>query len=216
MVKIAVFGATGRIGSRIIAEALRRGHVVTAVVRDVTKTTDFDPRVQVAVGDALDADSVKHVALEHDVVVSAVGGGNGPGNQATLVPAARSLVEGLRALGEGAPRLVTVGGAGSLRTRDGNQVWDRPGLPEDVLQTMRAHGAALDFYRTIEDLDWSNISPAAKIQPGQRTGTYRTSDEELLTDDDGNSVISFEDYAVAVLDEIETPQHRRQRFTIAY
>lgn len=216
MVRIAVFGATGRIGSRIIAEALRRGHVVTAVVRDVTKTIDFDPRVQVSVGDALDADSVKHVALEHDVVVSAVGGGSGPGNQAIIAPAARSLVEGLRAVGEGAPRLVTVGGAGSLRTRDGNQVWDRPGLPEDVLQTMRAHGDALDFYRTIEDLDWSNISPAAKIQPGQRTGTYRTSDEELLTDEDGNSVISFEDYAVAVLDEIETPQHRRQRFTIAY
>lgn len=216
MARIAVYGAAGRIGSRILSEALNRDHDVTAVVRDPNTITGTEPRVRVVAGDVLDPDSVKAIASEHDVVVSAVGGAGGQENQATIAPAAHSLVAGLRSAGEEAPRLVTVGGAGSLRTPGGGQVWDRPGIPEDVLQTMRAHGDALEFYRTVDDLDWTNISPAAKIQPGQRTGSYRTANDDLITDESGNSTISFEDYAVAVMDEIESPQHRRRRFTVAY
>ncbi|MEX5237514.1 NAD(P)-dependent oxidoreductase [Kocuria arenosa] len=216
MVNIAVFGATGTIGSRIVTEALERGHTVTAVLRDPAKLTDADPRLKVTTGDVLDPVSVAAAAEGQDVVVSAVGGGDGPGHLATIAPAARALVEGLRTLGEQAPRLVVVGGAGSLRTPDGAQVWDTPGLPEALLQIMHAHGDALEYYRTVTDVDWTNLSPAAQIPPGERTGNYRTALEDLITDEAGNSAISVEDYAVAILDEIETPAHSRQRFAVAY
>jgi uncharacterized protein len=216
MLRIALFGAGGRIGSRIMSEALDRGHGMTAVIRDPGKAAGIDPRARIVVGDVLDPGTVKNVASEQDVVVSAVGGGNGSGNQATIEPAARSLVEGLRSLGMGGPRLVTVGGAGSLSTPDGGQVWDKPGLPADLLQTMRAHGDALEFFRSVDDVDWTNVSPAVKILPGLRTGTYRLANDDLITDSEGNSTISFEDYAVAVLDEIEGPRHSRCRFAVAY
>ena len=216
MLRIAVFGAGGRIGSRILSEALDRGHRLTAIIREPGKAAGIDPRARIVVGDVLDPETVKNVASEQDVIVSAVGGGNGSGNQATLEPAARSLVEGLRALGLGGPRLITVGGAGSLRTPDGGLIWDKPGLPADLLQTMRAHGDALDFFRSVDDVDWTNVSPAVKIFPGRRTGTYRVANDDLITDSEGNSTISFEDYSVAVLDEIEGPCHSRRRFAVAY
>ncbi|MEV6591751.1 NAD(P)-dependent oxidoreductase [Streptomyces acidicola] len=216
MTNIAVFGANGTIGSAIVREALDRGHTVTAVVRDPAKVTERHANLTVTTGDILDAQLVAAAAKGHDVVVSAVGGGDGPGHIATIKPAAVALTEGLRTLGGQAPRLITVGGAGSLRTPDGKQVWDAPGLPEFLLQIMHAHGDALDYYRTVTDVDWTNISPAAMIEPGTRTGSYRTALEDLITDDDGNSTITVEDYAVALLDEIEQPSHRRQRFTVGY
>lgn len=216
MTNIAVFGANGTIGSAIVREALDRGHTVTAVVRDRAKVTERHANLTVTTGDVLDAQSVAAAAKGHDVVVSAVGGGDGPGHIATIKPAAVALTEGLRTLGEQAPRLITVGGAGSLRTPGGNQVWDAPGLPDFLLQIMHAHGDALDYYRTVTDVDWTNISPAAMIEPGTRTGSYRTALEDLVTDDEGNSTISVEDYAVALLDEIEQPSHRRQRFAVGY
>ncbi|MPY49351.1 NAD(P)-dependent oxidoreductase [Streptomyces acidicola] len=216
MTNIAVFGANGTIGSAIVREALDRGHTVTAVVRDPAKVTERHANLTVTTGDILDAQLVAAAAKGHDVVVSAVGGGDGPGHIATIKPAAVALTEGLRTLGGQAPRLITVGGAGSLRTPDGKQVWDAPGLPEFLLQIMHAHGDALDYYRTVTDVDWTNISPAAMIEPGTRTGSYRTALDDLITDDDGNSTITVEDYAVALLDEIEQPSHRRQRFTVGY
>ncbi|MFE1950748.1 MULTISPECIES: NAD(P)-dependent oxidoreductase [Streptomyces] len=216
MTNIAVFGANGTIGSALVREALERGHTVTAVVRDPAKVAERHPDLTVVTGDALDARSVTAVAKGQDVVVSAVGGGDGPGHVATIKPSAVALTEGLRALGEQAPRLIAVGGAGSLRTPDGKQVWDAPGLPDFLLQIMHAHGDALDHYRTVTDVDWTNISPAAHIAPGERTGGYRTALDDLVTDAAGESAVSVEDYAVAVLDEIETPRHRGQRFTVGY
>src|SRR5947207_932575 len=124
---IALFGANGTIGSRILDEALNRGHHVTAVVRDPAKITTTHPHLTVTTGDVLDPASVAAVAKSADVVISAFGGGGGPGHLATIRPAAESLVAGLRTLGDGAPRLITVGGAGSLRTPDGKQVWDKAG-----------------------------------------------------------------------------------------
>lgn len=215
MVNIAVFGATGTIGSRIITEALGRGHTVTAVVRDAATLTNPDPRLQIFTGDVLEPDDVALAAQGQDVVVSAVGGGDGPGHLATIAPAARALVTGLRTLQQ-PPRLVTVGGAGSLHTPDGSQVWDTPGLPEQLLQIMHAHGDALDYLRTVSDVEWVNVSPAATIAPGERTGAYRTSLDQLLIDEAGNSVISAEDYAVAIIDEIDTPSHTGQRFAVGY
>ncbi|AZQ72390.1 MULTISPECIES: NAD(P)-dependent oxidoreductase [Streptomyces] len=214
MAKIALFGATGTIGSRVLREALDRGHQVTAVVRDPAKLTEQHPNLTVVTGDVLDPASVAAVAKGQDVVVSAVGGGDGPGHLATIKPAAESLVAGLRSLGDTAPRLIAVGGAGSLRTPDGKQVWDAEGLPEFLLQIMHAHGDALDFYRTVSDVRWTNVSPAGQIEPGERTGTYRTALEDLVVNAEGKSRISTEDYAVALIDEIETPKHVGERFTV--
>ncbi|WP_407286639.1 NAD(P)-dependent oxidoreductase [Streptomyces sp. BP-8] len=216
MSTIALFGATGTIGSRILDEALQRGHQVTAVVRDPAKITTTHPNLTVTTGDILAPASVAAAAKGQDVLVSAVGGGDGPGHIATIEPAAESLVAGLRTLGDAAPRLIAVGGAGSLRTPDGTQVWDAEGLPEFLLQIMHAHGDALDFYRTVSDVRWTNLSPAATIAPGERTGGYRTATDELVTAADGSSRISTEDYAVAVLDEIERPRHIGERFTVGY
>ncbi|MCX4750821.1 NAD(P)H-binding protein [Kitasatospora sp. NBC_01287] len=216
MSKIAVFGANGTIGSAVVREALSRGHQVTAVVRDPAKITESSPALTVTQGDVLDPASVHAAAAGQDALVSAVGGGDGPGHLATIEPAARSLVTGLRALGDQAPRLIAVGGAGSLRTPDGTLVWDAPGLPDWLLQIMHAHGDALDYYRTVSDVAWTSLSPAALIEPGDRTGSYRTAQDDVVAAADGNSKISVEDYAVAVVDEIERPAHLGERFTCGY
>jgi putative NADH-flavin reductase len=211
MARIAVIGANGSIGSAVVAEAAARGHELTAVVRDPDRYRGEAAFVERA--DVLDPADVARVAGGQDVLVSAVGGGDGPGHLALIEPAARSLVEGLRALGDGAPRLVAVGGAGSLETAPGVRVWDTPGLPEPLLQIMHAHGAALDYYRTVSDIRWTVLSPSAEIGPGERTGRYRTGLEQLLTDSEGRSRISVPDYAVALVDEIEQPEHIGERFT---
>jgi putative NADH-flavin reductase len=216
MANIAVYGASGTIGSRIVREALSRGHTVTAVARKPEVVTETHEHLTVIPGDALDPQSVAAVAKGQDVIVSAVGGGDGVGHLETIRPAAESLVTGLRSLGSGAPRLIAVGGAGSLRTPEGRQVWDAEDLPESVQQIMHSHGDALEYFQTVRDVDWTNISPAASIEPGERTGTYRTDLDNLIVDADGVSRISAEDYAVAVLDEIEKPQHSRERFTVGY
>ncbi|MFI0717711.1 NAD(P)-dependent oxidoreductase [Streptomyces sp. NPDC021224] len=216
MSKIALYGATGTIGTRVLAEALRRGHQVTAVVRDPARLTLADPDLAVVVGDVLDPGSVTEAGRGQDVVISAVGGGDGPGHLALIEPSVESLVAGLRALGADAPRAIVVGGAGSLRTPDGTRVWDAEGLPEFLLQIMHAHGDALDHLRTVDDVRWTNLSPAATIEPGERTGTYRIALDDLVVGADGRSRISTEDYAVAVLDEVEHPRHIGERFTVGY
>ncbi|KUJ65951.1 3-beta hydroxysteroid dehydrogenase [Streptomyces albus subsp. albus] len=215
MAKIALFGANGTIGRRVLAEALARGHQVTAVVRDPAALDLSHPELTKVTGDVLDAESVRAAARGQDVVVSAVGGGDGPGHQKLIPSAARVLVEGLRGLGDQAPRLIAVGGAGSLETASGVKVWDAPGLPEWLLQIMHAHGDALDFLRGVQDVRWTSLSPAATIEPGERTGAYRTGTEQLVTDAEGNSYITAEDYAVALVDEIEHPRHIGERFTVA-
>ncbi|GAA1255490.1 NAD(P)H-binding protein [Kitasatospora nipponensis] len=216
MSKIAVLGATGTIGSRVVREALDRGHQVTAVVRDPAKVSQSHPNLTVTTGDALDPASVAAAAAGQDVLVSAVGGGDGPGHRSTIEPSARALVAALRTLGADAPRLLAVGGAGSLRTADGRQVWDAPGLPEWLLQIMHAHGDALNYYRTVTDVRWTNLSPAGLIEPGERTGGYRTALEDLVVAADGTSRITAEDYALALIDEVEQPQHDGRRFTVGY
>ncbi|WP_129841009.1 NAD(P)H-binding protein [Streptomyces sp. RFCAC02] len=217
MARIAVFGAGGTIGRCVVREALDRGHEVTAVVRDPARLADPDPDLIVETGDVLDPATVSAVGRGRDVVVSAVGGGDGPGHAALIEPSAESLVAGLHALGGRAPRLIMVGGAGSLRTPDGKQVWDTPGLPPGVLQIMHAHGDALAYLRGItSELRWTSLSPAGTIEPGDRTGAYRTALDDLVTGPGGESRISTEDYAVALVDEIERPAHVGRRFTVGY
>ncbi|MFB7182502.1 NAD(P)-dependent oxidoreductase [Streptomyces sp. NPDC056257] len=219
MAKIALFGATGSIGTQVLREAVRRGHEVTAVVRDPAKLADSGGGATAVVrGDVLDPASVAGAVAGQDVVISAVGPGSG--DPAVLVAAAKSLIGGVRSLGTDTPRprVVVVGGAGSLRTPGGPLVWDQAGVPEPLLALMHAHGDALDFLQTVpvEEVHWTCLSPAAQIAPGERTGTYRLAVDDLVVDDEGRSRISTEDYAVAVLDEIELDAHAGRRFTLGY
>jgi putative NADH-flavin reductase len=215
--KLVVFGATGNVGQRVAAEALRRGHEVTGVVRDPESVQSPDPRVRLVKGDATNADSVAEVVRGADAVVSAIS----PRPNARGLPApslsanARALTKGL--LAADVKRVLYVGGASSLEVAPGKALADMPDFPEMYRAEAREGREALDVFRNeAKGLDWSYLSPAAEIAPGKRTGKYRTTDDKLLVDDKGKSFITFEDYAVAVLDELERPQHVAKRFGVAY
>jgi uncharacterized protein len=215
--KLVIFGATGNVGQRITKEALDRGHEVVAVVRDPARSEAPDPRIRLVQGDATDAASVASVVRGADAVVNAISPRPGKhGKPApSLTDAARALISGLKEAG--VKRLAVVGGAGSLEVAPGVALVDTPGFPDAYKQEALEQRDALDVYRAeAGGLDWTYLSPAAMIQPGERTGRYRTTDDQFLTDAQGNSTISFEDYAVALLDELERPQHTGRRFGVAY
>lgn len=214
--RIALFGAGGVIGRRILDEALRRGHQLTAVVRDPKRFSRPDERVAVSQGDVLDAATVAAVVRGHDAVVSAVGPAHtADARPQMLVDAARALIAGL--LRAGVSRLAVVGGGGSLEIAPGLELVDSPDFPAAWRPGALAQREALTVYRAAPaGLDWTYFSPPALIEPGTRTGTYRTGTNQLLTDARGESRISAEDFAVALLDELERPKHIRQRITVAY
>lgn len=215
--KIVVFGATGNIGQRIVAEALTRSWDVVGVVRDPAAVTAPDGRVKLVKGDATDAASVEELARGADAVVSAISPRpNARGLPApSLAAATTALIAGTKAAG--ANRLLVVGGAGSLLTPDGARLMDSPGFPDAYKAEAQEGAESLAVIRSEgAGLDWTYLSPAAEIHAGARTGKYRTTDETVLTDAAGRSTISFEDFAVAVLDELETPKHVGKRFGVAY
>jgi len=215
--KIVLFGATGNIGRRVTAEALRRGHEVVGVVRDPSAVQSPDPRVTLVQGDATDAGSVARVVKGADAVVSAISPRpNARGLAApSLSAAARALIAGARQAG--LSRLLVVGGAGSLEVAPGVRLLDAPGFPDAYKGEAKEGADSLEVYRAEgQGLGWTFLSPAAEIGPGDRTGTYRTTGDQFLTDAEGKSTISFEDYAVAVLDELERPAHVGRRFGVAY
>lgn len=212
--KLMLIGSSGMIGSRIMNEALSRGHKVTSLVRDTTKTGEYKNNLEYIVGDVFNPESLADAAVDHDVVVSAYGPGSGDPN--LVVKAAHALVEGLTRVEP--IRLIDVNGAGSLEVAPGLQLVDAPNFPEQWKALALAHRDALDVFRKagFAGFDWTAVSPPAIIEPGDRTGHYRTGTEQLLKDDKGESRISAEDYAVAILDEIEEPKHKQQRFTVGY
>jgi putative NADH-flavin reductase len=215
--KIVLFGATGNIGQRIAAEALRRGHSVVGVVRDPGEVSPPDPRVQLVQGDATDPQSVARAARGADVMVSAISPRPNPRGRAapSLSKAAWALLEGARRAG--VKRLLVVGGAGSLEVAPGKRLMDAPGFP-DAYKAEATEGAdSLAVYRAEgAGVDWTFLSPAAEIGPGERTGKYRITGDQFLADANGHSRISYEDYAVALVDELEAPKHRGARFGVAY
>ena len=206
--RIVLFGAGGNIARRIAREALGRGHPITAVVRDPSKFQPYDDRLTVVKGDATDAESVAHVAAGGDAIVSALSprpGGNGR-PASSLTAAAHALIAGAKQAG--VHRLVIVGGAGSLEVLPGRQLVDSPDFPAGYKPEALAQRDALEVYRReAGDLDWTYISPAGEIEPGRRTGTFRTGGNQLLVDAKGHSRISYEDYAAALVDELDTPAH---------
>jgi len=215
--RIVLFGATGNVGRRVAAEALSRGHEVTGVVRDPAVSPASDARVRLVRGDATNADSVAEVVRGADAVVSAISPRpNARGLAApSLAQNARAIIAGLRRAG--VKRVLFVGGAGSLEVARGQQLVDQPGFPEAYRAEALEGRAALEVWRKEGDgLDWTFLSPAAEIAPGERTGRYRTTGDQLLSDAQGRSFITFEDYAVAVLDELERPRHLGRRFGVAY
>ena len=210
--KIALFGATGMIGSRIAEEAARRGHQVTALVRNPARVPADVANLKAAQADVLDAASVGAAVRGHDVVASAYAPPQG--DTALVATATRALVEGVRAAG--LKRVVAVGGAGSLEVAPGKQLVDTEGFPDAYKAVALAHRDALTYYRGVTDLDWTFFAPAALIAPGERTGTFRTGANTLLADAEGNSRISAEDYAIAFVDELEQGHFVRQIATVAY
>ncbi|GAA2839890.1 NAD(P)-dependent oxidoreductase [Crossiella cryophila] len=224
--RIGVFGATGVIGSRIVHEAVTRGHEVTAISRSTIPTKPGPVTWRQA--EISDPAAVTELLPGLDVLVNAINAGRDIDetirNANALPTAARSL---LRAL-ESHPRtrLIVIGGAGSLEVSPGQQIADLDGIaeslptdlgtPPEYLQVIRAHRAALNLYR-LSNRDWTYLSPSALlIPPGERTGRYRLGRNQLLVRADGTSAISAEDLAVAVLDEVEHPRHVGLRFTVGY
>ncbi len=212
--KIMLIGSSGMIGSRIMNEALSRGHSITSLVRDTSKTGEYKANLEYITGDIFDPESVADAAVDHDVVVSAYGPKNADAN--LVVKAAHALVEGLTRVEP--IRLIDVNGAGSLEVAPGLQLVDAPNFPAEWKAVALAHREALDVFRKagFAGFDWTAVSPPAIIEPGKRTGHYRIGTEQMLKDAKGESKISAEDYAVAILDEIEKPKFKQQRFTVAY
>jgi putative NADH-flavin reductase len=217
MMKIVVIGATGNIGRRVVQEALSRGHEVTGVVRDPEAVETPDPRVRLVKADATKADDVARAVKGADAVVSAISPRpNARGLAAPSLQAnARALIKGLS--DAHVKRVLYVGGASSLEVAPGQALADQPDFPQAYKAEARGGREALAVWRNeAAGLDWTYLSPAIEIGPGKRTGKYRTTGDKLLFDSAGKSFISFEDYAVAVLDELERPGHIGRRFGVAY
>lgn len=212
--RLVLFGAGGMVGSRIAREALGRGHHVTAVQRN-PGGLDLDGRHLMTVeGDATDAESVARLSKGADAVVSAVSPRNPPGAD-TLPRAARALLAGVRKAG--VRRLVVVGGAGSLTVGPSTMLLDSPGFPEAYKPEAREHLEALHvFRREGQGVDWTFVSPPPAIAPGERTGKYQVGQDALLTGADGQSHISAEDYAVALVDELEKGANKGRRMAVAW
>lgn len=205
--RIAVYGATGNVGSRIVAEAAGRGHRVTALSRREPADT-LPASVGWQHGDLADARAVATVAASHDAVVTANGPSRVPGED----PFTFAALIGSVADAVGGTRLLVVGGAGSLLVAPGGpRLVDTPEFPEAYRAESLASAEALAVLRASRpDLDWTYLSPAPEIGPGERTGSYRSADETLA-----GSFVSYDDFAVALVDELERGEHRRARFTVA-
>jgi uncharacterized protein len=215
--KIVVYGGSGMIGSRIVNEAAARGHQVMVV--DRSPRPELAPTgVHVMTGDVFDLADVSRNISGQDVLVTAIAARPTPTRDfyvrlvKTAVAAQRAQVGTLKT------RLMVVGGAGSLTNAEGKRIVDTftATVPEAAVNEIRSMAESLDYLRTVKDTSWTFFSPAGSIAPGQRTGKFRVGRDALIVDDKGQSRISAEDYAVAMLDEIENPKHVNSRFTVGY
>jgi uncharacterized protein len=201
--KIALIGASGNVGSRIAAELSSRGHQTTAIARDAGKIARL-PGVTPTAADIADTGRLAAILKGHVAVISSVRFTDSDPDQ--LIGAVKASA---------APRYLVVGGAGSLQTAPGKLLVDSPDFPKAYENEARAGGVFLDRLRAEKDLDWTFLSPSAAFIAGERTGVFRLGKDDLLVNDKGSSV-SFEDFAVALADEVEMPKHSRQRFTVGY
>ncbi|SFS42716.1 NAD(P)-dependent oxidoreductase [Marininema halotolerans] len=205
--KIGIIGASGKAGNAILKEALDRGHEVVAIVRNASSMTD-----DVAIIEKNALDLTNQDLLNLDTVVNAFGAT--PGLEHLHVKVGNVLIEALQ---NTSTRLFVVGGAGSLFVNEEKttRVVDTPNFPEEFKATALNQGENLAILQQSEGISWTFLSPSALFTLGKRTGHFQLGKDHLLVNSTGNSYVSYEDYAIAVLDEIENPHHINQRFTIA-
>ncbi|MDP1603769.1 MAG: NAD(P)-dependent oxidoreductase [Legionella sp.] len=201
--KIALIGATGNAGTPILNELVRRGHAVTAIVRNPDKVA-AQTNVTARKGDVFDQNGLAALLKGHDAVISSVHFSASDPNK---------LIEAVRA--SGAKRYLVVGGAGSLEVAPGKKLIDTPEFPAQYKAEAAAGGVFLDLLKQEKELDWTFLSPSALFIAGPRTEKFRLGTDQLLTNEKGSN-ISFEDYAIALVDEVEKQAHSRKRFTVGY
>ena len=211
--KIALIGATGFTGTAILNEALQRGHEVLALA---TRPEKLVPRAGMSARrvDVMDVAALTAQLRGAGVVVSAFSGHAQADVLAYYLAGARRIMDAVREAQ--APRLIVVGGAGSLEVAPGVQLLDTPDFPAAYRASAEGARQALSLLRGEQQLDWTMLSPSMMLAPGERTGVFRSGTDQLLFDSRGNSAISVEDLAVALINEVETPAHRRARFTVGY
>jgi uncharacterized protein len=203
--KVAIIGATGNVGTCVVRELSERVHQITAISTHPELVPD-SPGVIAVRGDANDADSLVKLIAGHDVVVSSIQFSKTDPD--TLIEAVKSSA---------APRYVVVGGSGTLLAPGTTtRIMHTPSFPAAFAKSAAAAARFFDRLQQETELNWTFLSPPPGFGPGERTGTFRLGRDELLSDADGKSVVSYDDYAIAFVDEIEHPRHPRQRFTIAY
>lgn len=201
--KVAILGASGRAGSEITKEAVARGHSVIAIARK-PEAIPSAPGVTAVAGDASDADEIARLIAGCDAVISAL----------VFKVKAETLVRALRQAGVG--RLLVTGGAASLEVSPGVRLYDVIDIPDEYKPNLEAGMQFLKDLKEITDIDWTFFSPALWFEVGPRTGKFQLGGDQLLKDAEGESRISFADYAIAMVDELEQRRHSRSRFTIAY
>lgn len=213
--KIALIGGTGFVGSAVLEELLRRGHAVTALARHPAKWA-ARPGLTVVAADALQSAQVAHAVEGVDAVVSAYNPGwQEPQIHDIFLQGTRAILDGVKR--SGVKRVLVVGGAGSLYIAPGVQLVDTPEFPAQWKQGALAAREALNLIRQETSLDWTFVSPAVGLAPGERRGGFRIGGDEVLMDASGQPAgISVADLAAAIVDEIETPRHIQRRFTAAY
>lgn len=219
--KLLVYGATGRVGSRVVDEALDRGHRVTAVSRDPSRIEKRHDNLGAVRGDVLDRASVSELIEGQDVVLVAVRGAVDKSKDPAKTVhrlAVEVIVEAMREMGPSAPRLIFSGGAGSLEIEPGVIYADKLPffLPGFVKQEIKGHILVLEYLQGVDDVRWTYVSPPKKFKPGKRTGKYRIGGDKMLTDERGKSRISMEDFAIALVDEAENGRFVGQRFSVAW
>jgi len=202
--KIAVIGATGNAGSRIVTELLSRGHQVLGIARHPDKMKPR-PGLTLTQGDVKDETGLAKLLAGQEVAIHSVRFLDTDAKSA-IGAAKKAQLE----------RFLVVGGAGSLEVAPGAVLIDQPSFPPVAKPEASAGRDFLNILKTERELDWTYLSPSVFFSPGERTGKFRLGKDQLLTGADGQSKISMEDYAIALADEIEKPQHRRQRFTVGY
>lgn len=216
MANVLLIGATGFVGSAVLNELVSRGHKVTAVARNVEKVAKSE-LVDVVKEDVANVDAIAKLAEGKDAIISAYNPGWTNPDIATLISVNYPKILSA-AKKSGVERLLIVGGAGTLFCAPGLRVVDSGAIPEEIMGGVRPLG---DFYLNTlmneNDIDWVFFSPAGVFdQQGKKTGNYRLGKDDLIVDAEGNSHISVQDYADAMVNELEKPAHHKERFTIGY
>jgi putative NADH-flavin reductase len=219
---ILVYGATGKVGTHVVTEALQRGHIVAAVSRNPSRITRRHENLSAVKGDLLDVESIASLAAGKDVIIVSVRGivgkSKNPENAIQRI-AVEKIVNVLRQMGDAAPRLIHVGGSGTLEVEPGVLYADKIPklfLPKSFELEIHGQVLALEYLRAVTDAKWSYATPAKNFTNGKRTGVFRIGGDALLEDKRGKSRISRADFAVALIDEAENSAHVRQRFSVAY